>query len=227
MDEITNHTHKITRSILNPKNSVSNKMTEIILEILIITFAVSLSQFLERKREQNLRQKEVKQFLLGLRKDMIEDRDQVKDNIAEYNNFKISYSYLSNAKTNRDLNTDSLNEYVELVKTSTKLIPNVSRFEGFKSSGKLEDITDEPLLQNILYYYEQDLPSLSLSQTGWKNYLKIAWRILVKNRVYSYQVKVNVTDPAGNVHTQDAACLPLAAEANSPIMGHLIIQYFE
>ena len=93
MDEITKHTHKITRSILNPKNSLSKKITELILEILIITFAVSLSQFLERKREQNLRQKEVKQFLLGLRKDIIEDRDQAKSNIAEYNKFKISYFY--------------------------------------------------------------------------------------------------------------------------------------
>jgi hypothetical protein len=63
------------------------------------------------------------------------------------------------------------------------MLPIVSRFEGFKSSGKLEDITDEKLLQNILYYYEQALPSLSLSQAGWNNLERILSEYFLSNKI--------------------------------------------
>jgi hypothetical protein len=167
MEDITRHTHKILKTIRNPTSSISKKITEIILEIFIITFAVSLSQYLERQREQNVKQKEVKEFLLGLKNDMIADNDQAKDNITDYDNFKRAFSYLSNISFKNKPNKDSLDSGVEELTHSASFRPNISRFEGFKSSGKLEEILDKQLLQNILFYYEQAIPQLRASEGGW------------------------------------------------------------
>ena len=65
MEEISKHILKISKAVRHPGISFSKRLGEIVLEIFVIVFAVSLSQFLERQREQNVKQKEVKESWLG------------------------------------------------------------------------------------------------------------------------------------------------------------------
>jgi hypothetical protein len=183
MEEITKHFLKISRTMGNPANSFPKKLKEIALEIFIIVFAVTLAQFLERQREENARQKEVKEFLLGLKNDMISDVDQAKSDIQGFNHFKKVYSYLSNVKINKKPNADSPINNVKEINNNTSLIPSTSRFEGFKSSGKLEEIEDKPLLQNILNFYEQAIPLLHASETGWLNFQHNLSDFFIENKI--------------------------------------------
>jgi hypothetical protein len=65
----------------------------------------------------------------------------------------------------------------------------------------LEDITNEPLLQNILYYYEQALPSLSLSQTGWNN---------LEGRLSQYFLSNSIKYKDGTNNSYELLTKPLA-----------------
>jgi hypothetical protein len=167
MDEITKHTLKIYKTIRNPEHSISKKIVDIILEIFIIVFAVSLAQYLERQREESVKQGEVKEFLLGLRSDMKNDMADATYNIKFYNERKHIYSFLSNIKASSRPNPDSLKKNILEINNNAYLRPSISRFEGFKSSGKLEEIEDKALLQNILFYYEQALSQLASSESAW------------------------------------------------------------
>lgn len=167
MDEITKHTLKLYRTIRNPNQSVAKKMVDVALEVFIIVFAVSLAQFLERQREESVKQGEVKEFLLGLRNDMKNDVASAKEIIQFYDEKKHIYTFLSNIKATARPNADTLKAFVGQIGNNAYLRPSISRFEGFKSTGKLEEIKDKELLQNILYYYEQALTQLSTSESGW------------------------------------------------------------
>lgn len=183
MEEITKHTLKIYKTIRNPTASASKKIVDIALEIFIIVFAVSLAQYLERQREQGVKQKEVKEFLLGLRNDMRSDVGLAKDNIQFYHDRKHIYSFLSNIKATSRPNEDTLKKDVMEIGINTYLRPRISRFEGFKSSGKLEEIEDKALLQNILYFYEQSLPQLGSSESAWVGMQQKLAAFFMENRV--------------------------------------------
>lgn len=167
MEDITKHTIKIVKSVRNPTTTLRKKIAEVLTEILIITFAVSLAQFLERQRENDVKQREVTEFLSGLKVDLENDVSQAREVKSIYGDFSKAYTYLSNVPNSTKYDTDSLNMYVNQISNNAIFKPNLSRFEGFKSSGKLEEITDKKLLQDILTFYEQTAPSLNLSQESW------------------------------------------------------------
>jgi hypothetical protein len=50
--------------------------------------------------------------------------------------------------------------FVNLITTR----PNLGRYDGFKSSGKLETIEDDSLKQKILSYFQQAIPDLSITE---------------------------------------------------------------
>jgi hypothetical protein len=170
MDDITKHTIKIVRALRSPATSFSKKLIEIFLEILIITFAVSLGQFLEKQREENAQQKEVKEFLLGLRYDLKHDASETKKIIKQEGFYRKAYTFLSNLKKGEKPNADSLKKYLVAINETTSLRSDISRFEGFKSSGKLQEIKNKDLLQDILYFYEEAIPVLNISENAWLNF---------------------------------------------------------
>jgi hypothetical protein len=189
MEDITKHTIKIVRTLRNKTTSLSKKITEIFLEILIITFAVSIGQFLEKQREENVQQKEVKEFLLGLRYDLKHDISETKEIIAKYGFYNKAYTFLSNLKSTQKPNTDSLKKYLVAISQYTFLRPDISRFEGFKSSGKLQEIKDENLLQDILYFYEQAIPQLKSSEDARLNFEDKLTDLFIDEHV-SYQILI-------------------------------------
>ena len=64
--ELRKHIHKLVTEAANRKKSAWARVGEILLEMLIIIFAVWFAVFMERRREHHHEQKEVKEFLTGL-----------------------------------------------------------------------------------------------------------------------------------------------------------------
>jgi hypothetical protein len=156
-DELTKHGLKIYKTMTDRKHSFGEKLREILIEILIIVFAVTLSIGLHSWSEHQREQKEVHEFLRGLKVDLNEDillLKQNHDTIAVVDkNFATAFQLRKNQLP------DSLVHhyfYYSMVVTN----PNNARYEGFKSSGKLGNIEDDSLREAILVYYQRTAPDI-------------------------------------------------------------------
>lgn len=165
-DEVSKHTKKIYKTIKDPKHSLAEKTKEIIIEILIIVFAVTLSIWFHSWSEHRHEQKEVKEFLSGLRNDLNKDIDLLKENkntvIFLDSNYKFLYSVKKGSSTDSAAEKVINNHfYFDLGVTHA----NIGRYEGFKSSGKIGNIENDSLKEKILKFYEQVIPDLSYSES--------------------------------------------------------------
>jgi hypothetical protein len=161
-DEIVKHTEKIYKEFKNPKHNFGEKLKEVCVEILIITFAVTLSIWLHSRSENKHEQRTANEFLKGLKKDLTEDIKTLEENKKTIANLDSNYTYLLgmnkvqtpdnqlSAKIHRRL-------FYDLIYTHL----NTGRYDGFKSSGKIETIANDSLKEKILVFYQQTLIHLS------------------------------------------------------------------
>lgn len=177
--EAIKHIKKIEEIATNKENSTLKKIKEIALEIFIIVFAVSLSIWLHGWSEKRHEQEEVKRFLIGLKYDIQEDTKLTKGIIKKYQNFGKLYSSLHNLDKQKPYNQDSLKKQLSLLNQNIYLRPNIYRFNGFVSSGKIGNIENDSLSLNILRFYQETLSEVNTSESFWlsnqkklRNYLE-------------------------------------------------------
>ncbi len=166
--EVIKHTKKIYKVWNSKEHSFWAKVKEFVLEILIIVFAVSLSIWLHGQSEHAHQQKEVKEFLLGLQADLINDRAEMGADRERFILSGMAFSYLRTLKLNEAVNIDSIKKYRDVLFNSTGLIPNSGRFEGFKSAGKIGTIENKVLQNEIMNLYQENIPFL-ITQTDYYN----------------------------------------------------------
>jgi hypothetical protein len=157
--EIRKHMHNIMAETTNRKRSVWKRLGEIMIEVIIIVFAVSFAVFMERQREHNHEQKEVKEFLLGLKTDLNSDIEEMKgDTTYGYNQQEKSLKYFAR---NTKLHPDSVKLNQGVLLSETHLLINNGRYEGFKASGKMNTIENKELRNHILDLYQEKLIGLT------------------------------------------------------------------
>jgi hypothetical protein len=160
-EEVTKHTKKIYDSLKSPEQSFWEKTKEVSIEIVIIVFAVTLSIWFHAWSDHRHEQKEVHEFLNGLKTDLSNDIQLVEENknviLQVDSNFKALLTLIDSKSI------DTVNERIISRHLNFSLIvthPNIARYEGFKSSGKIGNIENDSLKQNILIYYQQMVPDL-------------------------------------------------------------------
>jgi len=79
-EEIRKHFKKIYKGATKPGRSLVDRLKDILLEIFIIVFAVSVSIWLHNWAEHRHETKVAKEFLRGLRSDLNEDIVQIEGN---------------------------------------------------------------------------------------------------------------------------------------------------
>lgn len=167
-DEILKHTKKIYETSKNAKHSFGEKAKEIIIEILIIVFAVSLSIWFHNWSEHRHQQTETTEFLEDLKVDL---KNDIAD-LEEQNSKLITYAEKWNVfsgLTKRGI--DSLVQLKEENRFYFNLNPvskvrNTGNYEGFRSSGKIGQIEDRQLKKRILNYYQKHVPE----KDDWQTY---------------------------------------------------------
>jgi hypothetical protein len=157
-DELTKHGLKIYKTMADRKHSFGEKLKEILIEIFIIVFAVTLSIYLHGWSESRHEQKEVKEFLRGLKGDLADDIKLLKDSRHTTARVQSNFDTAYHLKQNQ-VPDSILHRYFIYDAVTTHL--NSARYEGFKSSGKMENIEDDSLKQNILIYYQQTMSNLT------------------------------------------------------------------
>jgi hypothetical protein len=152
-NEIIKHTEKAVKIVKSP-GSLRHKLGEIVIEILIIVFAVTVSIWLHNGSERAKERKEEKIFLAGLEKDLKTDIDHMSNSLRFYRSTVRGLKYFIVAGESHSMNKDSVSFYSNIFFSSTLLDPAIARYEGLKNSGKFRIIEDNELLNDIISLYE-------------------------------------------------------------------------
>src|SRR5882757_6144912 len=157
-DELTKHGLKIYKTMSDRKHTFGDKFKEILIEVFIIVFAVTLSIYFHQWSEHRHEQKEAREFLKGLKGDLTEDMRLIKDSRATTANVQKNFTYAYHLKKGQ-IADSTLHHYFIYNLVSTHL--NSARYEGFKSSGKIGNIENDSLREFILVYYQQTMPNIT------------------------------------------------------------------
>lgn len=166
--EVAKHGKNVVGIAGSKENSLAHKLKEIALEIAIIVFAVSISIWFHSMSEHRHEQKQVKAFLLGLKADLKRDIVQLENLPKNYRVSDANLEYLLALDSKGAPDGEKFEQAYVLANSNRYFIPVNSRFEGFKSSGKLINIEDEELLNDILSLYEESHQVIKNSENGWR-----------------------------------------------------------
>lgn len=157
--EVIKHTKKAYK-VFHSDNPIVEKIIEFFVEIFIIIFAVSITIWLHGLSEHRHQQQEVKEFLIGLKNDLANDMSEMKSDRAGYEYQRAAFQYFRTMDVTTPGANDSLVKYTSAIFNKVGLVQNNGRYEGFKSSGKIGNIEDKKLQNDILDLYQELIPSL-------------------------------------------------------------------
>jgi len=157
--EVIKHVKHAVDVARSPR-SWTHKLQEILLEIVIIVFAVSLSIWLHNWSESRKDREEEREFLTGLKKDLQADIVEMKGDQDAYRKVLRGMAYFNRVGSGEAINGDSLREYFSILFSTVQIDPRIARFEALRGSGKLGIIHDKELLVNITDLYTKDLALL-------------------------------------------------------------------
>jgi hypothetical protein len=161
--EVIKHTKKVYEVWKDGEQSWWHKLKEFVLEIAIIVFAVTISIWFHDLSEKRHKAHDVKEFLAGLKTDLQRDIIELQSDRRSYVRTGKAFSYINGMKSQSKLNVDSVNFYSNWLYSEVAFVPNNGRFEGFKSSGKIGDIEDSELQNDIMDLYQEDISALLTS----------------------------------------------------------------
>lgn len=164
--EVAKHGKNIVQMAVKKEHPLAQKVREIVVEIVTIAFAVSLSIWLHGMSEHHHEQKQVRSFLLGLKSDLQTDIEGLKFLSQSYHDFDANFKYLASLDPNTAPDAKFEEGYAHADINGYFKARN-SRYDGFRLGGKLTGIEDEKLLNEILSLYQEDYPAIQTSQGGW------------------------------------------------------------
>ena len=169
-DEIRKHTKAVFSIAKDTKMNWKHKTTEILIEVAIIIFAVSVSIWLHNLSDRNKERKEEKEFLIGLKEDLQTDIEHLKSSESFYQNELRGMQYFISIAGSKGISTDSLEKYQNIFFSSTYLDPNISRYTGLKGAGKFGIIENHELLNYIINIHEVHLPRIDVLNNIFNDY---------------------------------------------------------
>ncbi|MBF4466806.1 DUF6090 family protein [Flavobacterium sp. LC2016-12] len=159
-DEIIKHSKKIYSEMNNKNHSFKEKAKEVLAEILIIVFAVSLSIWLHSWSEERHEHKDAQTFLIGLKEDLQNDISNLEETKKKLDKTQQQISFALHLTPKK---IDSIKANHQQIQSGTNLINTIvnnGRYEGFKSSGKINTIENQNVRNQILSYYQQTIPQI-------------------------------------------------------------------
>lgn len=169
--EIADHTKKVIDIAIDKPHHATHdrwhKLKEIALEIAIIVFAVSLSIWLHGIGEHKHEQQQVRSFLLGLKRDLRADINQLYIVMNEDQQRQQHLQYLLSLPALDKTDEITFDKAYAAITKKHAFTPLMSRYDGFKSSGKLTNIENNVLLERITNLYQSHLSILLSTEQNW------------------------------------------------------------
>src|SRR6187402_1038609 len=201
--EVIKHTKKVF-GIWKTNNPVWHKISEFLLEIFIIIFAITISIYFHDRSVLKHQRHETKEFLLGLKQDLTTDIEEMNQDKNSFMQSGKAFKYITSRKQDELLIADTIHKYYGYIFNTTGLVPNSGRFEGFKSSGKIGTIANKELQNNIMDLYQENIPNLINSTNFYTSKKQSLFEYVNMNRkrftdTTNNLVSVLSTDPAYNI----------------------------
>jgi molybdopterin converting factor small subunit len=169
-DEIRKHSKAVYETLSSRQKNWRHKLQDILVEILIIIFAVSVSIWFHNWSEELKDRKLEKEFLTGLRADLQSDLKEMKGDTAAYHVILNGALYFRRVGAGESLNADSLKNYNWIFFANVRKQARTNRFEALKSSGKLDIIENKALLANIISLYQEINPTITEGDREFTSY---------------------------------------------------------
>jgi hypothetical protein len=159
-EEVIKHTNKIYKTMKDTKHTFREKVKEVIIEIFIIVFAVTLSINLHSWTEHKHQQSETTEFLIDLKDDLNKDIKSMQDEKNKLSKTVEQYMLLQSLSENQIESIGIAKEKINLQLNPTFRKTNDGNYDGFKSSGKIGFIENKKLKKLILEYYQENMSAL-------------------------------------------------------------------
>jgi len=157
---IKKHTKAVYKAYKDPEKDWKHKLKDILLEIAIIVFAVSISIWFHNWSEDMKDRGAEKEFLMGLKTDLAADIKEMDGDRASLKKEMVAVSYFQRVGGGEAVNEDSLKKNFWIFFAATQINPRVARYETLKGSGKLDIISNKKLLYDITDLYQKDFPQI-------------------------------------------------------------------
>ncbi|HEY4326062.1 MAG TPA: DUF6090 family protein [Mucilaginibacter sp.] len=159
---IKKHTKAVYDTLKAPGMNWKHKAREILLEIVIIVFAVSISIWFHNWSERQKDGKEERGFLTSLKKDLQDDKTEMTADRAGFTQVLQGVNYFRKVGEGLPLSKDSLTKYRWAFFGSAQINPRIGGYEALKGSGRLDIIENRELLKNITDLYQKVFPQIIL-----------------------------------------------------------------
>lgn len=157
---IKKHAQTALDALTHPGKKWTHKLKDILQEILIIVFAVSVSIWLHGWSESRKDRREEKEFFAGLKEDIESDLKEMENDRAALHLVQQHCMYYGMVGKGRPYQADSIMGYAYIFFAQAQINPRISRFEALKGSGRLDIIEDKKLLYNIIDLYQKIFPTI-------------------------------------------------------------------
>ena len=171
-DEIRKHTKAAIGAIHNEEKGIVEKVKDVLLEVAIIVFAVTISIWFHNLSDKSHERREEREFLTGLKKDIQIDIINIDSSEAFYQRVFKGMRYFTKVGNGEPLNKDSLQRYAYIFFSNTVLQPHTGRFDGLKESGKMDIIENKELLNGIINIHESTLKQIDMLDTYYYEYIQ-------------------------------------------------------
>jgi len=170
--EVVKHSRKILGVVKNKDSGLRHKLGEILIEILVIVFAISFSFLLERWRQKAEDRELEKNFLIGLKTDLTADLKELKESSLKWISMKEAAKYFSRPEQEIVWSSDSTKFYsYGKLFHDIYFFPNISHYESIKSTGKLDVIENKKLQNDIIDLYQTKIPDLMQEITFFNSFM--------------------------------------------------------
>jgi hypothetical protein len=158
--DIIKQSSRIAGIVDERNKKIKHKLGEILLEIIIIVFAITLSLFFDRWRQNVEDRKLERTFLQGLKGDLLRDDSLLEVASAKWAQMENATHYFIKPENQINWNQDSVNYWGVQCFHNVYFFPSTNRYEALKSTGKINVIEDKRLQDDIVDLYQTEIPDL-------------------------------------------------------------------
>jgi hypothetical protein len=169
-DEIRKHGKAIYNALSDRKKNWRNKVIDILVEVFIIVFAVSISIWFHNWSEELKDRRQENEFLTGLKSDLQSDLKEMTGDTAAYHVILNGMLYFRKVGAGEVLNADSLKYYNWIFFANVRKQARTNRFEALKSSGKLDIIENKSLQADIISLFQEIYPTIAEGNREFTSY---------------------------------------------------------
>jgi uncharacterized protein DUF6090 len=163
-EHIIKHTKALLGLSKDRDRKWGSRLKEVVTEILIIVFAVSISIWFHNWAESWKDRGEEREFYTGLKKDLLADLNEMtNDDLPSYRKFLRGVNYFEKVGSGAPVDNDSVAHYQTIFFSNVTFSPREGRFDALRGSGRLDIIRNKELLIDITDLYTKVFPSINIS----------------------------------------------------------------